>query len=168
MNNKYNFTSAKELLRFIDKFYQTIRTKKLISIYSDIPYTPNDTLTYFCDNSNDTDSPIVLVFEQFSVIFEYYWEGNIDITVVDTNDFYKDPSLNFLYKNNQESSKVSYFIRKINDKLYSNILIEQIDLECNLEEDDSFSSIIFHLSNKLSFSISGSTELGDGYMHISF
>lgn len=168
MSKKYNFTSAKELLRFIDKFHKTIMSKKLISIYSDIPYTPNDTSSYFHNNSNYTDSPIVLVFEQFSVIFEYYRESNIDITVVDTNNFYKDPSLNFLYKNIPESSKVSYSIQKIDDKYYSNIFINQIEVECNLEEDDCFSNITFHLSNKLSFSISGGTELDDGHMYISF
>ena len=124
-------------------------------------------MSCFRDNSNDTDSSIVLAFEQFSVIFEYFWENNIDITVVNTYDFYKDPSLIFLYKNIPESSKVSYSIQKIDDKYYSNIFINQIEVECNLEEDDCFSNITFHFSNKLSFSISGSSEFNDGYMHIS-
>lgn len=149
---RYSFNSAKQLISFITKFENDIKKEKLIDIY--------------LHKSGMTDEPIVLVFEKISIIIEYYWLSDIDITIVETNDFYNDTSLNFIYKDIPESRNIKHHVQKIKKKSYTDVLLDKIVVKNDLPKTDCFTDITFCLSNKLNFSLCGGTKDDDGYMYI--
>jgi hypothetical protein len=149
---RYKFTSAKQLISFMTKIENDIKREKLIDIY--------------LNNTVMTDQPIVIVFEKTSIIIEYYWLSNIEITVVETDDFYNDTTLNFIYTDIPESKNITHSVQKIENKSYVDIFLKMIVVKNDLPKADCFSDVTFYLSNESNFSLCGGSKDDDGYMYI--
>lgn len=126
------------------------------------------------------DSPLVLVFEEFSVIVEYYFYSSITIWITDAESFHADTTLNFLYKNIPESCKLSYGIFPNESNPFLGCKVTDIKLdrfshsyeidastgECRPDGGDYFSVISIDFDNGDTLHICGADALYDGYIEV--
>lgn len=126
------------------------------------------------------DSPLVLVFKEFSVIVEYYFYSNITIWIIDTESFHADPSLHTMYKNLPEHYNVSYGIFSDDEFPFLNCKVEDISVkrfshsfeinastgERRPDGGDYFSVISIDFDNGYTLHICGADALYDGYIEV--
>ena len=121
MFNHYEFTEATPFVEFLNENKDKLIGQTIRRIYA---------------NGSMVDEPIVIEFERFCIVIEYWQTSNITLFVIDTASFKKDPSLNFIYKMMNEASTLSYTIYpyEVERFNYAHTTITDIYIErCNCE-----------------------------------
>ena len=164
MLKKFEFTDATSFLAFLDEKIDKVIGQKICRYYSDGFFN-----SFAC-------GPVVFELENFSVIIRYSFYSDITIYVVDKEMVINDKSLNFLYKDTPESSKLETWVHEDEEFPYVGNTIEDIHVKCFSQEfeinpstgetrpegGDYFSTITIYLENDKEFYICAASPMCDG------
>lgn len=189
MKNKYDFTEAEPLLRFIDEnrdkiigqhirgFYSVGLFAGYSDFYNMTENEPDDWVFYTLLSGGETDCPIAFRLDDFCIVVEYYFISELGLYITDTDSLISDLSLNFLFKDIPESSALSYNLKKTEfpytDKEISDIQIERFSEEFEIDPStgetcpdggDYFSTITVTFTDNERMHIHGGDADDDGYM----
>ena len=167
MKKTFEFYHAEPLLAFINQNRDRFIGQHIKHFYSSAPF------------GEMADTPLAFELDDYCVIVSYYFYSDMTLYVVSTEDLKNDLSLNFLFRDIPESSKLELWVHEEEfpfiGHVISDIHIRRFSHEFEINPStgetrpdggDYFSVITIVLSSGQEFNICAAATFCDGYIEI--